>query len=826
MSALTLILYTILFPFLMMKTITNLLPKSNQYDELGQKRSSQMMDVEYMRLLNHDSSPLNFMYNAYRRPWGNYKPLYILCFKLPNLLVISVFTQQNCLWQKFSTRNLLISQQSVLICLQVVLLVVHLFVQPFVDAISNRSELVSRLGYVVTSVLGLLVALQVKGSTVYQSTILYVVYSITYTLNIYFSLAGTSWMAHVFKRIQGRIDFSIDVFSPSLHLEKHIKRRVWQETLSAILLTGPEYRMPQNQLVTFSIDDGWPPYLLQFQGTAAERHVENLKIVKSVGIETYASSVEALYGNNPMSLRLRSVIDFIQTHLTGQDAYWCPKKDAEVSTNAAFQGISSYFGKAFLVPFPPTLVMRYDQVSMRGMGYMPTVQLTTLEALEEFVRQNVSESVKRRREVRQALRALNGQSVYCPHVEMVKHGQSHKFSSFLGQCREQRHQYSLDTPIFYEKGTLRVHHQISSSVDDADFQAGFDVFITYPCGQFRDAQGISVLRKPLTIDAAAAFGLHDNFELVPSVQRFFRDNDALVRTGLPRVRAKMQHYRHTFFEEARRKQDIMKYSFLTQIYDSPAESREVLDTMFASNSACDLVRSLPSRFPATTTLLTERLKHINQTRVHQWWYIFWDDLWRQNSEDYTALRRHRRFFSPMFPTSIAYTPMSRSRLEVFLKSKKGIWQEKPPSSPNKRPKQHGVFSRGLLNRLFFALDTIIFAPGGIQSSVPCDHVNKPFDPPPVTPDGSVKNPLLNSRHTGGGANQDNTSIVERYAWPWTEQKLVGRPSHKLWRRAQGKIWQWLAIRPYKLRDDVEEIQVCVRLLDGKYIAARPTLSPS
>lgn len=60
----------------------------------------------------------------------------------------------------------------------------------------------------------------------------------------------------------------------------HIKRRIWQETLSTLLLSSPGTAMAPSNNVAFveGPEAHWPPYLSNFQGSAGERHVENVKV--------------------------------------------------------------------------------------------------------------------------------------------------------------------------------------------------------------------------------------------------------------------------------------------------------------------------------------------------------------------------------------------------------------------------------------------------------------------------------------------------------------------------------------------------------------------
>ena len=109
-----------------------------------------------------------------------------------------------------------------------------------------------------------------------------------YLFNGYFAFVNTIFAQNLIKRIQKRLDFSIDIFSPHLDLPKHIVRRIKQETISVLLLADPEYSVQERRPLNFrgvcarghEIVD-WtasPPYLLSFRGSQGERHIENLKV--------------------------------------------------------------------------------------------------------------------------------------------------------------------------------------------------------------------------------------------------------------------------------------------------------------------------------------------------------------------------------------------------------------------------------------------------------------------------------------------------------------------------------------------------------------------
>lgn len=626
----------------------------------------------------------------------------------------------------------------------------------------------------------------------YNTTILYLIQALTYLCNIYFALAGTNWMGHQIKRMQSRLDFSIDIFSPALDVHKHVKRRVWEETLSTVLLCGPSYQMSQDKLVVFSTTADWPPYLLWFEGSAAERHVENIKILKTIGMDAYRANVQALRGDSPRALRLRMAIKTIQTRFAGPDAYWRPTEPPYP------EGVSSWFGKAFMIPFPPTLVIRYDQQGDASRSV--SVQLTALEDLEEFVRQNEHRDIHSRKWVRAALRALDGQVVFCPHVETVQiggrvaAGQQKRRKGPLGGLPDALSEwrlgrasssYTLATPLSYMEGVLRVRRREGTDTDvDVNLAAGFEVSITYADGRRQDPEGLTRVQTELTLDGAAAFNLHDDFSLTPDVARFLRDNERAVSARIPHINATLHAYRTQYAAEARRKRHVLDYAFLTDIFDSPQMGQAALVRAFQQTTGTRSVRELPERYSASVAMLHERMLAINKSDVHRWWWLFWDDVWRQNSRDYKVLRTHRRVFCPHFPTSLGHRPMARDRLESML-AKRGLWQKEGAK---------GVINRGLLNRLYFHLDMLVFA--GSDDEAPSDDAVRLALGRIAT--GRSGDELLmeshaygtidthlgtNSRYTGGGTVHDGSDIVQRTAWPWAEQRLGGRPAQSRTERA-------------------------------------------
>ena len=79
------------------------------------------------------------------------------------MLLIVIVQRENCLFRSQTSVYLGIVRQGCLVAFMGLFLLHMWWSQPFIDPISNRSDLVSRFGYVAIAVLGLLVALDVKG---------------------------------------------------------------------------------------------------------------------------------------------------------------------------------------------------------------------------------------------------------------------------------------------------------------------------------------------------------------------------------------------------------------------------------------------------------------------------------------------------------------------------------------------------------------------------------------------------------------------------------------------------------------------------------------
>jgi hypothetical protein len=107
----------------------------------------------------------------------------------------------------------------------------------------------------------------------------------------------------------------------------------------------------------------------------------------------YEQALVTNQANNWWIINLRYKI---LQYMVGLDTFWLPSR----STGQSNLNASTYFGNAWCMPFPLTVIIRYDTS-----GEM--VAIMKLDNIEEFMRQNKLRSVEKQKEICIALRCLD-----------------------------------------------------------------------------------------------------------------------------------------------------------------------------------------------------------------------------------------------------------------------------------------------------------------------------------------------------------------------------------------------------------------------------------
>ncbi|KAI0936419.1 hypothetical protein AcV5_004565 [Taiwanofungus camphoratus] len=654
---------TVWFPIHLYRTIRTVAPVVDPYTELGVLRSRSDMNREYQRLLDRDRNPLCFLYNGFRRGWATYESMFLLA-KLTTLLTTAVIDPDNCLFRSLSRSGVQVARQIILVIAMLVYFIFQCVFAPFLNPVNNASEWTSRMNYVLTSAIALGVALDIPGQKILNGVVLYAIYIVTYGLSLYFTIIDMDVMRRVVKRLARRVDFSIDMFSPRVDISSsspHTKRRIWQEAITTLVLTSPDCEIPKTQAMEFkqARDNEYPPYLLNFAGTPGERLVENLKILREIGSVAYYTAVGLMSG--PEHARIRHLEEAIQNHFIGPDCYWKPPA-------APIPNCTNFFGNAWWIPFPPTLVIHYDSGSLRV--------LQEASQFELYVAQNSSHHIQRKREIRIALRALDGQLVTWPY----------DYTRYVGSreawcCCGRR--YGVQTSIHYRSCVLNIKRSGRLLWEGVDLGSGFTVELTYA--------------KNVKADGSL-IGLTDDYDLTQPLARFFALNEQIIAERLPHVEAVLRGYRHHSRWECLWKEDTLTYRSLTSVYDQPQSAVDVAQTILKSER--DLrVRELVVNNETVFEISYARFSAVSNSALATWWYIFWDDLWRRNYDTISAMRKYASDFNPHYPTSIAYTPLPRAVLEAFL-TQRGLL--------HKVPKWGDFFYAGFLNKMYLRMNDIVF----------------------------------------------------------------------------------------------------------------------
>lgn len=122
--------------------------------------------------------------------------------KLVNILLIVLLTKENCIFRNHTRARLSVVRQATLLVFMALFLLADTISKPFVNYISNNSDRVSRIGFVLIALIGLLVALKVPGNGAFGGWVLVLVSVVVYGFNGYFTVIGTGFAQRFVKGLQ------------------------------------------------------------------------------------------------------------------------------------------------------------------------------------------------------------------------------------------------------------------------------------------------------------------------------------------------------------------------------------------------------------------------------------------------------------------------------------------------------------------------------------------------------------------------------------------------------------------------------------------------
>lgn len=546
--------------------------------------------------------------------------------KLIAILIVILVSKDNCIFRFFPRIHIEAARQGLLILFNTVLLGIHFKTMPFLSDNQNKAEMWARSVQVAIASLGIFIALKIGPSTVILTAII-AVSIIGIFLVLYYTLKNSSYWNKLLKRARSKLEFSPEIAHcdpGQVDWDRELCKRIWQETWTGLFLLADEFRLPENARMSFFESPSKPPYLLDFNGSVAERHLENLKIVRFIGIREYFSTI------SQTNSRLETLRRTIMNEFVGVDMYYRITYETD--------RVKSFFGKSFVIPFPFQVVLVYDEDEQVQHAFKEE------EELEDYVRQNLDTAVQKKRQLRRKLRALEGQEIILPTV-LVK-----KFNFRYGRISIN---YSSDT-IWQQQYNMSAGFKVTFST-----RQNIDISLTQHRGSSITGQHFE----------ASELGVTHDFLYTPELEALFEVNQKIISERIGFIVQIMEEYRTFYANQVLWKTETMSYSFFTQIYNDSSLSDDQLMAKLIELEKNPALKDIPRLHGATLACLKNRMQLAERSVVHQAWYVFWDDMYRLNWETCYPLRDYIQDFSPAWQSSICYRPMPREKLERWLQKR-------------------------------------------------------------------------------------------------------------------------------------------------------------
>ncbi|KAH9464974.1 hypothetical protein Pst134EB_004472 [Puccinia striiformis f. sp. tritici] len=520
--------------------------------------------------------------------------------------------------------------------------------------------------------------------------------TILYLLNIHYITIQFKSTQRLFSNFSQKLQIDENLFSADFDFSKEVVRRVWHESLITLLLGMPDYRVPEGKTLLWREEVPGAPYLVNYDGTHGERLVENFRLLEAFGAKKYRQASQHALRKNPSDEKDHSIERIIRNNFTGPDCFWKPHDAADL------EGVSTFFGRADVIPFPFMVIFKYDQ-------RLTPVCLSRAGDLRAFVAQNQNPQVMMRRKVRLVLRALEGKELFAP-ISLPWE------AVHVAEGRRPRWFQRARPDVTFRSGVLKIQRNCHNKWQGYNLNSGFQVSIEYKDGHSLKSDGSAISQIPYS-RLPKSLGLRDDFKLTPTLAKLFEDNHSIISTTMEKVEQALESHRSYYSRHATWKQNTMSFSFLEVFFQNqhsvPGDSLiSKLESHLRFNEVDQQLRRLPQICRGSLRVMEERMERINESKLNQWWFVVFDDIYRRNSKILNRFSNKPEDFSPHYRGSVCYRPMVRSELERFL-IERNVFQPdlksqfSDPARINQQP-NHSIFTSGFLNLIYFHLDLFLF----------------------------------------------------------------------------------------------------------------------
>jgi len=636
-----LIMFTVLFPIFAFRLIKKNIPYGSREDPNRRYNADGIMveytDKMYLHDLRNDprqlSNPFLVLYDGFERKWCYYKVI-IMIFKLVVIIPVIV------LW------NNTVLQTIITLVILAIFFIMSSISRPFVSRVADTMDLSGRITAFLTVLFGLISAPAVApGTSSVMGSLINITNAINAAVMVFGSLYGIYAVRQYVRGLFGALRFSntvddsngsferIVLGTPGWDLRLEIKHRIWHRFWRSTLMKAYKKECPK----------------------LGERLGELERITADVGRFKIVDHFAALLYPGRGELR-----KWIADELEGVDVFW------DGQTHDGVLDSMTRFGKMYIKPYPFHCVMVYDDSTDFTFIYE--------KDLDRFVARNTDPEIQRRRGVRKALRALEGELVYCPferyETHQVEDGTEH-YTDSQGKSHTRTRFSSVQVLMHYTSGRIDVGQNKAKQ----EFSAGFKVTCTFSdgygsaraphTGQMKEIRATAVL-------GAAELDIGTDYHVIGKLATILGhpQNVPIVQSNLPRIYAKERNYRIKLKDDREAEEMQLSNSFWLHIFDADGIPRSALEYYFTNFEANPDLRKLPKVHSKALDFLYTRLAVVRSHPAAEFWYVFWDDIWECNCNSMKPFKRKEveAFLNPMSATSIAYNPIPRPELEKKLES--------------------------------------------------------------------------------------------------------------------------------------------------------------
>ena len=400
------------------------------------------------------------------------------------------------------------------------------------------------------------------------------------------------------------------------------------------------------------------------------------EMLKHLRIRGFAAWESGLMPVSPQVGKMR--VDY-QTLFEGPDVFCDDRWTTDAGTSAVKDGnLDSVngFGRLEVEPFPFALKMFWDGGG-KDWGEIPSWG-HHWPRINELWNMQLRPDVQRMKGIRVAIRGMAASGQLYQLTQHRTTTESKKVPDGKDADGNQKYKtVHITIQWTYQNGRV----QVGGDYGNDPWEQGFNVSMTYNDGVGIASDGTT--RQGSHTFGAGAMGIdHSNYNVTANLRHLLGQdghagNAANTANGIQTYNARLSAMRKKLLLERFWDNYQLSWGFWYHVYNNDVQSQEKLNAYFSgvaqgpkgSGAAVSelnpVIQNLPIKYAKEIEAVCAMITHFNQNPAVAYWYVYWHDVWKQNS-DVAAIKANAETFDSCNPGALCYTPMSRAELETFL----------------------------------------------------------------------------------------------------------------------------------------------------------------